>query len=320
MNAPFASVFGLCILLLVCGHGALGIAQESDDLPDAAKAYCDARERQWERAVQKHVELVQSAREKLRTEMAAEKKAEVERKSRFLNKKAAERYWQKRRDEISELDAKSPDLNRFVPRISNLFEIEVGDAGKFVSAKYQNHYCEVLQVIDESNALVLPVFNSDRTGLLDGEVRKGDAFWLRGIPTKGFVDGKLAVFNGVFYVSGTTRYGTIAGAERTVLLMELFDVRPYLPSEEELAAREEAKQKALEDHKVKRAEEEQRAAEKREREREETAATGTLRIAKDFIQNKDLESAKVWLEKLIKRYPNTRAAIEARELLEALRD
>ena len=52
---------------------------------------------------------------------------------------------------------------------------------------------------------------------------------------------------------------------------------------------------------------------------DEKAASAKLRQAKSFLENGQPEDAKDYYEQVIKRYPKTKAAAEAKELLEKLK-
>jgi hypothetical protein len=53
--------------------------------------------------------------------------------------------------------------------------------------------------------------------------------------------------------------------------------------------------------------------------KQERAAQGTLRLAKELISQNDFASARESLELILKKYPNTKAAQEAKQLLEKLK-
>lgn len=53
--------------------------------------------------------------------------------------------------------------------------------------------------------------------------------------------------------------------------------------------------------------------------KQERAAQGTLRFAKELISQNDFASARESLELILKKYPNTKAAQEAKQLLEKLK-
>lgn len=80
------------------------------------------------------------------------------------------------------------------------------------------------------------------------------------------------------------------------------------------AERLASEQKAMENYKafVKSVQEERAA------ERKQNASQGTLRLAKKFLAEADETRARDWLWKVVKKYPGTQAAKEARALLEPI--
>jgi outer membrane biosynthesis protein TonB len=93
------------------------------------------------------------------------------------------------------------------------------------------------------------------------------------------------------------------------------DPVPPPPSPPPPSEAEKAKQA---EEKAKREAEEKAADEAARREKEENAAQGLLKAGKNFQKQGDSDLAASTYQRLIKRYPNTKAAEEARKLLKAL--
>ena len=56
----------------------------------------------------------------------------------------------------------------------------------------------------------------------------GQPVWIRGLTTKGVVDGSVVPVLDTMRVSGTKRYGTVVGSTKTVFIVERFELKPYL--------------------------------------------------------------------------------------------
>jgi len=52
-------------------------------------------------------------------------------------------------------------------------------------------------------------------------------FWITGLPTQGFVDGRGVELANVFEITDTKTYTTIGGATNTVLVLEVLDLSQY---------------------------------------------------------------------------------------------
>jgi colicin import membrane protein len=205
----------------------------------------------------------------------------------------------------------------------------------------------VIKVIDEGKVLV---GLEDRLGG-DGSFQ---TWAMVRCSTKGLVDGKilgslhqLLMPLQFAYVSGTTTYSTAPGSSRTVLVIDLLDPgAPYEPETEAageargpvdeaaalrdkegklLAEQEERERKLLADQ------EEREAAARKQQEQEEQAARA-LKEAKALVEEsrrerlegsgreaaRFSEKAKKRCQEIIENYPKTKAADEAKGLLDKL--
>lgn len=171
--------------------------------------------------------------------------------------------------------------------------------------------CRVVQVVDGKNVRLEYGFEVLRTD-----------FWVEGVDTKNLSEGREAMLPGVFEVAGTKRYDSNAGARQVLL------VKPYegksLASAPDLAELDRFEQ-SVKDRLASDLAEQRKAldrgagdkatAESPASERDEAAARLRLRLAKDLKAGGKLTQAEKALEKLVKDYPKTKAAEEARQLL-----
>lgn len=165
---------------------------------------------------------------------------------------------------------------------------------------------------------------------------------LKGCPTAGLVDGKTwtdwipLLGKRLVVVSGTTMYKTVSGGTKTVFVLEPLSFDRFMATPAELAkrnaeeaakakedrAREEAEKKRQQEAAkeaacaaaVRKAEDDGRrmveAAAKAEKQ-----AAGSLTLVKELIAMNRLDSVRDRLRRIVKQYPETKAAAEARELL-----
>ena len=96
--------------------------------------------------------------------------------------------------------------------------IEVGQIGKFDPSPL------IVQVLNDKEMLVEITVNmarrSHRIGPHSTQISyeriPGDTVWIRGFPTRGFVDGRRQEIEGIFRVTGTDSYTTVVGSSRTL--------------------------------------------------------------------------------------------------------
>jgi hypothetical protein len=224
-------------------------------------------------------------------------------------------------------------------------KLKVGDVFKFPSPILDVDVVRVVQVIDGDNALIV-VDPSELDKLSRRNDRPAPLFlWLKGVPTKGWVDRRSPAGldrKTVFEVAGTKRYTSVGGGARTVFLVQPIAGKPT-EAEEELAAtrqwelNEESKQRSLaakavqrerdraeQEAKAKKAREAKDAAEaKRKAEapaKAEKVAAAKLKLIEELAKVPSRRDTARWrLEQLLKEYPKTEAAKEAKKLLDSLK-
>lgn len=146
-------------------------------------------------------------------------------------------------------------------------------------------------------------------------VRHIKEFWLKGVSTKGVIDGRLVRVPGLLKVTGTDKFGG-----NTIFVAEPYEP-PGKPSprDHELARKEEAKNQTAENARA-RAEATRKAEEAKVKaavEREQTAAS-KLKFAKTFLADGMKDAAKRRLRELVKDFADTKASAEATRLLTEL--
>jgi hypothetical protein len=151
---------------------------------------------------------------------------------------------------------------------------------------------------------------------------------IRGIKTAGLVDGHRIKLPSVVKVTGTTRYGG-----STIFVIEPYTI-PGMPTPEETRQAEaqlseilkkRAEEKAKADAKAAADNETKAAAKAQQAEKDkliqaEKDAARKLKLAKGFLEgaSKNKEAARQRLKEIVEKYPDTKAAKEATELLEKL--
>lgn len=202
--------------------------------------------------------------------------------------------------------------------------MEVGQAGTLGHTSPH-----VLQVLGDKRMLVTLHDLDGHDFGFGGQAKKRAVVYVTGISTAKLVDGKKVSLPQLFKVTGTHRYETISGAVTTI-----FKLEPE--TEAEKTEREAAEQRAIA---AKRAEDEVKERRLREVERKEASAAATkkaaeedrrkaeapakaeaaarasLELTKELIRLAKDDLVKQRLERVIKQYPDTEAAKEARILL-----
>ncbi len=114
------------------------------------------------------------------------------------------------------------------------WEIRIGRVGYIDSAK-------ILQIIDRTSVLVCLSYNLSSYLSIAGPIRvyswdlaklcgidtRDQTVMVRKTDTSGHVDGEYVQIPGIFQVTGTTQYTTVAGGPKTVFVLEPFNLEPY---------------------------------------------------------------------------------------------
>jgi hypothetical protein len=185
--------------------------------------------------------------------------------------------------------------------------LKVGQVGRL------QHQLRVLQVIDDENMLVSFTWEDESF-----------TFWIQGTSTKNLADDQRTKLPGVFKVEKTKRYESKAG-QRTVMLLVPEKEKSPIASVKDLqeadrfelavTARRNAEKLAQMDAKTKAASAEPAAKPADTSERDEVAARLKLKLAKELRDEGKPADAYRALQRLIKDFPKTKAAEEARRLL-----
>ena len=197
---------------------------------------------------------------------------------------------------------------------------EVGDFGRSA------HTPHIVQVLPPDRVLL-------------GAKGEGPLLMMKVRSTAGLLDGRQFDFEGrLLHVTGTTTYKTVSGGTRTVLVAEFVDLESIRKRETEaersareaasaVKAKEEQARKETESKRQREAAEKaarlaavQKEADDARREaaakvKAENAAEASLALTKDLIRLGKTDLIRQRLERVIKLYPDTAAAKEARELL-----
>lgn len=139
------------------------------------------------------------------------------------------------KQERKRLEAELEQLKRNDPPYVPILLASVMKPGEFGRFPEQDarFYFEVEQVLGEKEMLVVPVTEfrrrDRRTGLETGPFIRdpGESFWLRGVETGELADGRRVALNGTYRVTGNRTFRTVAGANRTVVVVEPFSIEPY---------------------------------------------------------------------------------------------
>ncbi len=140
--------------------------------------------------------------------------------------KTARRDANKRRDLMQEIDRTKKEIQSLkdgaLPSTHlNHFKLAIGQVGTIGAD------LEVLNVLGPEKILVAPYFLI-REGVKEPQ---GEPFMIYGYPTQGVVDGQTLRRAGVFEVTGTEQYTTVAGGAKTVFKITWYDadtLKPYL--------------------------------------------------------------------------------------------
>lgn len=209
---------------------------------------------------------------------------------------------------------KKPDLSPF--------NLEVGDIGRI---NQFCHYLRVVQVLNESRMIIVPgIYHSSRaipsSQLQDAiqqsvfrspSAKEGQALLVIDVSTKGIVtNARLSNFDKVFEVTGTKTYRTISGGSNTAFVLKFFDERAAKPHLEELRKQNAPLAKPLPKKPPKGPVAQTTTQEQR--------ANSKLRMAK-LLEQSNPKVSKERLEDLVRLYPDTKAAAEARHLIKRFR-
>lgn len=133
--------------------------------------------------------------------------AQREKKERVAN---AQYDVEKLERAIKALEANDPP---YVSEVEWQRSLRVGDIGRHPT------FMKIISIVDDDEMIVHL-----------GGPRSLDPgpFWLKGFPTKNKADGAEFNITTCIEVTGTTTYTNVAGGKATVLVIEPFDVRPFL--------------------------------------------------------------------------------------------
>lgn len=187
---------------------------------------------------------------------------------------------------------------------------KVGDFGKL--SQDGRFFFIVDRIVSESELIALPVKSEP------GLDRKlwDQRFIVRGVSTKGLVDAKRIPLEGMFKVSETAKQ---AGRTMFVLEVESKEARAKREAEAEAKSRSAAELARKEQEKAKARK--ITAAKKKIADspaKADAAAAGKLSLCKQLIDLDKRDVAKLRLQELIRDYPDTKAANEAKLLLKKL--
>ena len=125
--------------------------------------------------------------------------------------------------------------DQYAPR--SRFGYEAGGVGvvglKVLRDNPEGDTFKVLQVIDEQNFIATVSYSWWRKPTMENpssldELSLDEPVWVSGFSTAGFIDGKKNVLGGeMIQVVGTKQYSSNLGV-KTVLLIQPFDIKPYL--------------------------------------------------------------------------------------------
>jgi len=205
-----------------------------------------------------------------------------------------------------------------------------GQSGKF-PPQSQSYYFRVLQMMGPKEGTVEEIQVFPR--------QQQELFYFRGDPALGWVDGKEIKLEGYYEVTGKKTYQNLAGSTKTVFVLEPESEAAKKKREAAErgteAAKRDATAKETEEARVKK---QQRIEQAKQRiakrdamlkskpvtaapikpaptPSDASAAAAKLRLAKVLLEAGKTESANARLEQIIKDYPGTEAAEEAKGLL-----
>jgi hypothetical protein len=186
---------------------------------------------------------------------------------------------------------------------------EVGQTGKLPAQSDRFFFLEVGQILGDKEMVVVPLA---RAGGGPRPILFGNRFVVRGVSTKGLVDGKTVRLEGEYRVSGTKKVGqstlfVVEPSQNPDGVLRREDER-FAALKREIAEREAAAAKA----KAK-ADAERRAKEAAAR--AEAAAAAKVALARQYLDLGKKDVAATKLKEVLRDYPKTKAAEDARALL-----
>lgn len=167
-----------------------------------------------------------------------------------------------------------------------------------IRAPYQVGEIGFLQ--DDVVQVISIVGSSDFVGMISYGDFDTQIVWLSGWNTDSVLTGAKMRIDDLIRVTGTQDYTTVLGANNRVVVIEPFDSRPYLPYVMPEAEPEVVKPEPTEEEL---------------REKELRAAQAKLRLARQLLERDKTAKAKEWLQELVREFPDTAAADEARQML-----
>lgn len=223
-------------------------------------------------------------------------------------------------DEKKKDEKKKPDRPRQLPAL-HAGEMKTGDVGRLATPGWAVQL-KVVQVVDKKTMVVRPYYGPMFAVIGAPRATLGLPLIISEVSTQDVVTDKIVSLEQAFKVTGTRRHIYPSGETAT-----LFVVRPATqeetpaefrpPTPEELAKKTaEAKQRAEEEAKAKteaqaKAEADAKAKATADR---ELAAANKLKAAKRFVEDGRPADAIDFLDELLKKYPTSKAAGEAKEL------
>lgn len=194
---------------------------------------------------------------------------------------------------------------KYVPKLDLVNPRKIGlvDVGGTTDS-FSEPYCKVFQVTGKDEFLMSVHRNTVRfNGLVAESVAREEDLgniWVKGVSTKGFTDGARLKLRGVFLATGSKTYQSAAGSRTVSMITKVTDLDRILGTEKESTETKKTDQKP-----------------KRSPTDPEKKAASKLRLAK-LLLKKNKSKGKSWLQEIVKDFPETEAAKEAKDLLKKL--
>lgn len=203
----------LALAVALCASAPVLFADERPTGAEAYRPLPDDLEKRFVESWKERIRFLESR--------AIDTKRGIRRLPNVQQKRAAAAEVKAIDEEVARLRKNDP------PFVPPLREFEAGNAGRleYSGEDDEDRFLEVLQVIDDDEALVTPgaVRRSSMFGPYE-KVLADEPIWIKGAPTKGQSDGKPFKVSGVFRVAGTKSYRTALGSQNTVVVLEPLDL------------------------------------------------------------------------------------------------
>ncbi len=182
--------------------------------------------------------------------------------------------------------------------------MRVGDEGPLYDTNTLR--TRVVRVVGASDMLIRP------TRPYLGKVYTHDVFWVHGLPTKGVKDDQQVTLEGNFRVTSVKHYKDADGMSQRAFVLEPDGaetrkawVERYPPPKVVKASDEDEQL----DQEIERA---------KAKERKERRAKNDLTFAVDFLNSGNRAAGVRRLQEVVEKYPGTKAAAKAKDLLKEL--